>query len=126
MALIKIPDLYNRLNSLLSKPKLIPASIANHFKSYPEDILQTLTSTYVNSKTGNTFTIKAEKGDNEKEFKLYISDNTAMICRYRGNLEFNWIINDLWGYDYRISENFDTIINYTGTTMSRKWTKVKN
>jgi hypothetical protein len=122
----KIPDLYTQLNHLLSNPRPIPAAIAKHFQAYPKDLLKNLNGTYLSSKTGNTFKVKAVKGDNEKEFKLYMGNNSTRICSYRGNLEFSQLDADLWGYDYRVSENFDTLIRYTGKTIDAKYKKIDN
>ena len=122
----KIPDVYIQLNNLLSNPRPIPVSIADHFQAYPKDLLKNLTGTYLSSKTGNTFTIRAVKGDTDKEFTLYMGNNLARICRYRGHLEFSQLDDDMWGYDYKISENFDTLITYTGNTISAKYKKIEN
>jgi hypothetical protein len=120
----KIPDLYTQLNNLLANPRPIPVSIANHFQAYPENFLTNLSGTYVSSKTGNTFNIKAVIGDNEKEFKLYMGNNSADIYRYRGNLKFSHIDDDIWGYDYKISEDFEMLSGYTGKTIDVKYKKI--
>jgi hypothetical protein len=122
----KIPDLYTQLNNLLSHPRPLPTAIANHFQAYPKDILKNLNGKYLSSKTGNAFIIKAVEGDKDNEFKLYMGDNLVGICKYRGNLEFSSLDDEIWGYDYKISENFDTLITYTGNTIEAKYKKVHN
>jgi hypothetical protein len=122
----KIPALYQELNNILSNPQPLPASIANHFQAYPKDLLSNLSGRYFSYKTGNTFTIRAERGDNDKEFKLYMGENEPMICRYRGNLEFSYVIDNKWGYDYMISENLDVLIDYSGKTIKAKYKKIEN
>ncbi len=122
----KIPALYHQLNNMLSNPEPIPASIANHFQDYPKDLLSNLSGRYLSYNTGNTFTIKAEKGDNDKEFKLYMGQNESVICRYRGNFEFSYVLDDKWGYDYKVSENLEVLIGYSGKTITAKYRKIEN
>ncbi len=71
-------------------------------------------------------TIKAEKGDNDKEFKLYMGQNESVICRYRGNFEFSYVLDDKWGYDYKVSENLEVLIGYSGKTITAKYRKIEN